>query len=92
MIRSLVNSIALRSMPRSFALIAYQLFEGVQPFQGMEALQAVRAAALEHKRPEWGAWRKQPKVTWGKRRMGREGGLGTQKTGVGCVEAAAQGE
>ena len=41
-----------------FAMIAYQLFEGVPPFYTLDPVEAARAAALEHKRPQWGANKK----------------------------------
>ncbi len=37
-----------------WAMIAYQLAEGLPPFWNMDPIQAARAAALEHKRPHWG--------------------------------------
>ncbi len=37
-----------------FAMIAYQLFEGVPPFFSKEPVDAARAAAHEKKRPQWG--------------------------------------
>jgi serine/threonine protein kinase len=37
----------------SFAMICFQLFEGVAPFQTLDPLQAARAAAMENKRPTW---------------------------------------
>jgi hypothetical protein len=39
-------------------MIAYQLFEGVPPFYTLDPVEAARAAALEHKRPPWGANKK----------------------------------
>ena len=39
-------------------MIAYQLFEGVPPFYTLDPVEAARAAALEHKRPQWGANKK----------------------------------
>jgi len=38
----------------SWAMIAYQLFEGLPPFWSMDPVEAARAAALEHLRPQWG--------------------------------------
>lgn len=38
----------------SFAMIAYQLFEGVPPFYMLDPIEAARAAAYEHRRPKWG--------------------------------------
>ena len=38
----------------SFAMIAYQLLEGVPPHWQLGALEAARAAAYEGLRPEWG--------------------------------------
>eukprot|EP00798_Chlamydomonas_sp_ICE-L_P023673 gene23673-9209_t len=38
-----------------FAMIFYQLLEGIPPFFKMEPMEAARAAALDHKRPEWHA-------------------------------------
>lgn len=36
-----------------FAMIAYQLFEGLPPFWQLDPVEAARAAAMDHKRPEW---------------------------------------
>ncbi len=41
-----------------FAMIAYQLFEGSPPFYNYDPVEAARAAALEHKRPQWGVNKK----------------------------------
>ncbi len=38
----------------SWAMIAYQLAEGLPPFWNMDPIEAARAAALEHRRPAWG--------------------------------------
>eukprot|EP00798_Chlamydomonas_sp_ICE-L_P006021 gene6021-5329_t len=37
----------------SFAMIYYQLLEGILPFYTMEPVEAARAAALDNLRPEW---------------------------------------
>ena len=38
----------------SFAMICYELFEGVKPFAQMDAMSAARAASLFDRRPSWG--------------------------------------
>ncbi|KAI8473279.1 MAG: protein kinase [Monoraphidium minutum] len=38
----------------SFAMIAYQLFEGVPPFAKSDPVEAARQASLEGVRPQWG--------------------------------------
>lgn len=38
-----------------FAMIMYQLFEGVPPFFSLDPVDAARAAAHEHRRPTWSA-------------------------------------
>jgi serine/threonine protein kinase len=44
----------------AFAMIAYQLFEGVAPFAALNPIQAARCATNDHLRPTWGA-----KNRWG---------------------------
>ena len=39
----------------SFAMICYQLFECVPPFWWQDPIEAARGAAMQHKRPTWGA-------------------------------------
>lgn len=38
----------------SFAMICFQLFEGVPPFWNMDPIEAARGAALKNLRPQWG--------------------------------------
>ena len=38
----------------SFSMIMYQLFQGLPPFWWMHPVDAAKAAALHHARPEWG--------------------------------------
>jgi serine/threonine protein kinase len=44
----------------AFAMIAYQLFEGVAPFATLNPIQAARCATTDHLRPAWGT-----KNRWG---------------------------
>lgn len=37
----------------AFAMICYQLFQGVPPFHSLDPVQAARAAAQHNARPEW---------------------------------------
>lgn len=39
----------------SFAMICYHLFEGLPPFGNVEPFEAARVAAMEERRPFWGA-------------------------------------
>lgn len=39
----------------AFAMICYQLLEGLPPFYTLDAISAARAAAEDGLRPEWGA-------------------------------------
>jgi serine/threonine protein kinase len=38
----------------AFAMICYQLFQGLPPFYSLDPVQAARAAAQHNARPEWG--------------------------------------
>ena len=39
----------------AFSMIAYELFEGVVPFQQLHPVEAARRAAMNHARPTWGS-------------------------------------
>ena len=46
----------------SFAMICYQLFEGVPPFWTLDPVEAARAASMDGKRPTWGTLNKRGEV------------------------------
>ncbi|PNW74839.1 hypothetical protein CHLRE_12g507750v5 [Chlamydomonas reinhardtii] len=46
----------------SFAMICFQLFEGLPPYWNMDPIEAARAAALKGLRPTWGATNKHDQV------------------------------
>ena len=52
-----VNAVclALQVDVYSFAMICYQLFECIPPFWWQDPIEAARGAAMQHKRPTWGA-------------------------------------
>ncbi|MEW5299675.1 MAG: hypothetical protein WDW36_002666 [Sanguina aurantia] len=45
-----------------FAMIMYQLFEGVPPFWTLDPVEAARGASMEGRRPHWGPMNKHNKV------------------------------
>ncbi|KAG2500845.1 hypothetical protein HYH03_001606 [Edaphochlamys debaryana] len=46
----------------SFAMICFQLFEGLPPYWNMDPIEAARAAALKGLRPTWGATNRHDQV------------------------------
>lgn len=49
----------------SFAMICFQLFEGVPPFWNMDPIEAARGAALKNLRPQWGPTNRHDQVRAG---------------------------
>ncbi|GFR46936.1 hypothetical protein Agub_g8584 [Astrephomene gubernaculifera] len=46
----------------SFAMICFQLFEGMPPYWNMDPIEAARAAALKGLRPQWGVTNRRDQV------------------------------